>query len=128
MAVNRIYYKEGKKYCVPVTSRKEYYQLRDSKYNFECVEKARKGETFKDKEGKEVLVPGKTVICALGQRANRTDVDALRGCAPFVLEVGDCVRPANITKAIYEAYHAALDISVSLLYIKVGKAWLTLML
>ena len=22
----------------------------------------------------------------------------------------DCVRPANITKAIYEAYHAALDI------------------
>ena len=53
MAVNRIYYKEGKKYCVPVTSRKEYYQLRDSKYNFECVEKARKGETFKDKEGKD---------------------------------------------------------------------------
>ena len=25
-------------------------------------------------------------------------------------EVGDCVRPANITKAIYEAYHTALDI------------------
>ena len=55
---------------------------------------------------------GKTVICALGQRANRADVDALRGCAPFVREVGDCVRPANITKAIYEAYHAALDIFV----------------
>ena len=45
-----------------------------------------------------------------GQRANRADVDALRRCAPFVREVGDCVRPANITKAIYEAYHAALDI------------------
>lgn len=23
---------------------------------------------------------------------------------------GDCIRPANITKAIYEGYHAALDI------------------
>ena len=68
------------------------------------------GVICKDKEGNEVLVPGKTVICALGQRSNRADVDALRGCAPFVREVGDCVRPANITKAIYEAYHAALDI------------------
>ena len=68
------------------------------------------GVVCKDKEGHEVLVPGKTVICALGQHANRADVDTLRGCAPFVREVGDCVRPANITKAIYEAYHAALDI------------------
>jgi hypothetical protein len=68
------------------------------------------GVICKDKDGQEVLVPGKTVICALGQRANRADVDALRSCAPFVREVGDCVRPANITKAIYEAYHAALDI------------------
>lgn len=63
-----------------------------------------------DKEGNEVLVPGKTVICALGQRANRTEVDALRGTAKFVREVGDCIRPANITKAVYEGYHAALDI------------------
>ena len=68
------------------------------------------GVICNDKNGNDVLVPGKTVICALGQRANRADVDALRGCAPFVREVGDCVRPANITKAIYEAYHAALDI------------------
>ena len=68
------------------------------------------GVVCKDKDGNEVLVPGKTVICALGQRANRADVEALRRCAPFVREVGDCVRPANITKAIYEAYHAALDV------------------
>ena len=68
------------------------------------------GLVCKDKEGNEVLVPGKTVICAVGQRANRADVEALRGTAPFVREVGDCIRPANITKAIYEGYHAALDI------------------
>ncbi len=61
-------------------------------------------------EGEEVLIPGRTVICAVGQRANRATADSLRFCAPFVREVGDCVRPANITKAIYEGYHAALDI------------------
>ena len=68
------------------------------------------GVVCKAPDGSEVLIPGKTVICAVGQRANRADVDALRFCAPFVREVGDCVRPANITKAVYEGYHAALDI------------------
>ena len=68
------------------------------------------GLVCKDPEGKEVLIPCDTVICAVGQRSNRADVDALRRCAPFVREIGDCVRPANITKAVYEGYHAALDI------------------
>ena len=68
------------------------------------------GVVCKTQDGSEVLIRGKTVICAVGQRANRADVDALRLCAPFVREVGDCVRPANITKAVYEGYHAALDI------------------
>ena len=61
-------------------------------------------------DGSEVLIPGETVVCAVGQRANRAGVDALRRCAPWVREIGDCIRPANITKAIYEGYHAALDI------------------
>lgn len=68
------------------------------------------GLVCKDPEGNEVLIPCDTVICAVGQRSNRADVDALRRSAPFVREVGDCVRPANITKAVYEGYHAALDI------------------
>jgi len=68
------------------------------------------GLVCKDKDGNEVLVPGKTIICAVGQKANRTDVEALRFSAPFVREIGDCIRPANITKAVYEGYHAALDI------------------
>ena len=68
------------------------------------------GLVCKDKLGEEFLIPGKTVICAVGQRANREDVNALRRCAPFVREVGDCVRPSNITNAVYQGYHAALDI------------------
>jgi NADPH-dependent 2,4-dienoyl-CoA reductase/sulfur reductase-like enzyme len=68
------------------------------------------GLVCKAPDGGEVLIPGKTVVCAVGQRANRADVEALMHSAPFVREVGDCIRPANITKAVYEGYHAALDI------------------
>ena len=68
------------------------------------------GLVCKAPDGNETLIPGATVICAVGQRANRADVEELRRCAPFVREVGDCVRPANITKAIYEGFHSALDI------------------
>ncbi|MCQ2236316.1 MAG: NAD(P)/FAD-dependent oxidoreductase [Bacteroidales bacterium] len=68
------------------------------------------GLIVKTPEGKEELIKADTIICAVGQRSNRADADALHTAAPFVREVGDCVRPANITKAIYEAYHAALDI------------------
>lgn len=68
------------------------------------------GLVCSDPEGREVLIPGKTVVCAVGQRSNRADAETLRFLAPFVREVGDCIRPANITKAMYEGYHAALDI------------------
>lgn len=68
------------------------------------------GLICKDKDGNEILIPGKTIICAVGQRSNRIDADALHRSAPFVREIGDCLRPANITKAVYEGYHAALDI------------------
>ena len=68
------------------------------------------GLVVKNEDGTVETIPCDTVICAVGQRANRTDVDALRLSAPFVREVGDCIRPANITKAMYEGYHAALDI------------------
>lgn len=69
-----------------------------------------KGLLVRREDGSEALIEADTVICAVGQRANRKTVDALRSGAPFVREIGDCIRPANITKAIYEGYHAALDI------------------
>lgn len=68
------------------------------------------GLICRDSEGREVLIPGKTVICAAGQRSNRDAVMRLRDCAPWVREIGDCVRVSNITSAVYQGYHAALDI------------------
>ena len=76
---------------------------------YQGLEVTSEGVICKDPEGKEVLVPGKSVICAVGQRANRAAVDQLRDCAPIVREIGDCVRPSNITSAIYMGYHAGLD-------------------
>ena len=37
-------------------------------------------------------------------------VEALRDSAPNVRVIGDCHRVASITEAVYEGYHAALDI------------------
>ncbi|MCD8124295.1 MAG: NAD(P)/FAD-dependent oxidoreductase [Lachnospiraceae bacterium] len=63
-----------------------------------------------DKDGVEHLVPGKTVICALGQRARRNVAAELLDCAPYAIQIGDCIRAATITQAVYQGYHAALDI------------------
>ena len=68
------------------------------------------GVICEDKNGNEVLVPGTSVICALGQRARRNVVDELIDAAPYVSQIGDCVRPSTITTAIYQGHHAALDI------------------
>lgn len=68
------------------------------------------GLVCKNAAGEEELIKADTIICAVGQRSNRADADALHTAAPFVREIGDCLRPANITKAVYEGYHAALDI------------------
>ncbi|MEA5012252.1 MAG: NAD(P)/FAD-dependent oxidoreductase [Angelakisella sp.] len=68
------------------------------------------GVICKDQNGDEVMVPGRTVICAVGQASNRAEANELRYGAPFVREIGDCVCPSNITNAIYQGYHAALDI------------------
>lgn len=68
------------------------------------------GVVCQDKDGKEVLVPGGSVICALGQRSRSTVVDELRDAAPFVRVIGDAAKVSTITNAVYWGHHAALDI------------------
>ena len=53
MAVNRIILRDGKKVCIPIKTRAEYYKLRDADFNRQCVEKARKGETFTTRSGEQ---------------------------------------------------------------------------
>jgi sugar/nucleoside kinase (ribokinase family) len=61
-----------------------------------------------DKDGNEVLVPGNSVICALGQRTK--DYSELIDGAPYVRVIGDASRVSTIRNAVYQGYHAALDL------------------
>lgn len=63
-----------------------------------------------DSTGNEILVPGTDIICATGQRADRSQVEALHRSAPWVREIGDCFKVSTIRDAIYQGYHAGLDI------------------
>ena len=68
------------------------------------------GVVCEDKEGKEVLISGTSVICALGQRSRSDVVEQLQDAAPFVRVIGDAAKVSTITNAVYWGYHAALDI------------------
>lgn len=69
-----------------------------------------KGVLCENKEKKRILVPGTTVICALGQRSRSKAVEELRDSAPYTAVIGDASRVSTITNAVYWGYHAALDI------------------
>lgn len=74
------------------------------------LEVTKKGILCEDKEGKKVLVPGNSVICALGQRSRTEVTEELMDTAPFVRVIGDAAKVSTITNAVYLGYHAALDI------------------
>ena len=61
-------------------------------------------------DGTEAILEADTVVVACGQRANTAAADALRGCAPRVMVMGDCVRPSNMRQATFQGYYQALDI------------------
>lgn len=77
---------------------------------YKGMEVRKDGILCQDASGKEHLVPGTSVICALGQRSADDVVDALRDSAPYVAVIGDAAKVSTITNAVYQGYHAALDI------------------
>lgn len=62
------------------------------------------------RNGEQILVPGHSVICALGQRSRTDVVTALQDTAPFVRVIGDAAKVSTITNAVYWGHYAALDI------------------
>lgn len=77
---------------------------------YKGLEVRKDGVLCEDKEGQQVLVEGNSVICALGQRSRKNVADALRDSAPYIAVIGDASKVSTITNAVYEGYHAALDI------------------
>lgn len=74
------------------------------------MEVTKEGIICEIEEKEQILVPGTSVICALGQHSRTDIVDTLRDCAPYVAVIGDAGKVSTITNAVYEGYHAALDI------------------
>lgn len=74
------------------------------------LEVTAEGILCENKDGKRELVPGTSVICALGQRSRTDIVEALRDTTPYVAVIGDAAKVSTITNAVYLGYHAALDI------------------
>ena len=62
------------------------------------------------KDGGDLVLEGETIAAALGLKANTSVVEELRGIAPQFASIGNRVRPDTITFAVYQGYHAALDI------------------
>lgn len=77
---------------------------------YKGIKVTEEGILCEDKDGNEVLVPGSTVICALGQRSRSDAAKALMDAAPYVRVIGDAAKVSTITNAVYWGYHAALDI------------------
>ncbi len=77
---------------------------------YKGLEVTKEGILCEDKNGEKQLVPGTSVICALGQRSRTDVVEELMDTAPYVRVIGDAARVSTITNAVYWGYHAALDI------------------
>ncbi|MDR3148967.1 MAG: FAD-dependent oxidoreductase, partial [Oscillospiraceae bacterium] len=55
--------------------------------------------------GATQLYPADTVIYATGMRPLRTEADKFRFIAPQFFQIGDCVTPANIYKAVSDGHY-----------------------
>ncbi|MDR3278055.1 MAG: FAD-dependent oxidoreductase [Oscillospiraceae bacterium] len=85
---------------LPITARTGVRGARVTPEGLVCV----------NERGEEELLRADTVLLAAGQRPNRADADPLRRAAPFVTELGDCVKPGQVTQAVFRGYFAALDL------------------
>ena len=89
---------------------KEVEKYATAHTGYRGLEVTSEGVLCENADHEQVLVPGTSVICALGQRSRSKLADILRDCAPYVAIIGDASRVSTITNAVYDGYHAALDI------------------
>lgn len=89
---------------------KEVEKYATAHTGYRGLEVTSEGVLCENADHEQVLVPGTSVICALGQRSRSKLADSLRDSAPYVAIIGDASRVSTITNAVYDGYHAALDI------------------
>ena len=65
------------------------------------------GLIYTDREGQEHLLPADAVLCAVGMRACTDVMEELWNVVDEQYVIGDCVKPAQVTQAISDAYYLA---------------------
>lgn len=65
------------------------------------------GLVYADAEGKEHLIPADAVLCAVGMRPCTDVMESLWNLVDEQYVIGDCVRPAQVTQAVSDAYYLA---------------------
>jgi pyruvate/2-oxoglutarate dehydrogenase complex dihydrolipoamide dehydrogenase (E3) component len=78
--------------------------------NTQGVSISNEGLLCKDENGKDVLYPADTVICAVGYASSNSAIEQLRDAAPKVHIIADSNRPGKVKDAMSIAYFMALDI------------------
>ena len=78
--------------------------------NTQGVGITKEGLAVRGNDGNAYTLPADTVIIAAGQRARTEVAEKLADMGIYMMQIGDCVRPATITQAIQQGYFAALDI------------------
>ena len=69
-----------------------------------------KGVEAKDKDGNPVFYEADSVVYAVGLRSRKDLTLQLYASAPYVVSIGDCVKPRRTMEAIREGYFAAMNI------------------
>lgn len=75
-----------------------------------CESVSGSGVVCSTPSGETVEFAGDTILCGLGLKPKTDVVEELRGIAPKFFAIGNCVKPDTITHAVYQGYHAALDV------------------
>ena len=68
------------------------------------------GLVYTDREGQEHLLPADAVLCAVGMRACTGVMEELWNVVDEQYVIGDCVKPAQVTQAISDAYYLAKNL------------------
>jgi 2,4-dienoyl-CoA reductase-like NADH-dependent reductase (Old Yellow Enzyme family)/thioredoxin reductase len=75
-----------------------------------CTEITCEGVVAAGVDGERTVIPGDTVVVAVGYRSRTTVVDALAGAAPDFMTIGDCVRPRRVLYAVRMGYDAGMAV------------------
>lgn len=68
------------------------------------------GLIYTDRVGQEHLLPADAVLCAVGMRACTGVMEELWNVVDEQYVIGDCVKPAQVTQAISDAYYLAKNL------------------